>query len=60
MNKPKKGLCATNEFMELWQLFYDFNNALQYPNCEGLADEKRIIKMYEKQILSSTFYKKPV
>ena len=53
MNKPKRQNCQTELFADLWQLFYDFDKSLQYPNCEGLADEKRITKDFENKILKS-------
>lgn len=32
-----------NKFRDLIQFFNDLEEGLRYPNCEGLADQKRVL-----------------
>jgi len=42
---------ADRKFLELIDFFNKLEQDLQYPNCEGLADAKRILAHAEDQLI---------
>lgn len=48
----KAGNCQTTLFAEVGELFKKLDDGLNYPNCEGHLDERRLTQWFEKE-----FYK---
>lgn len=36
---------------ELYRLFYEFSEALRYPNCEGKGDENRLAECFQERLI---------
>jgi hypothetical protein len=47
IKSAKAGNCKTRFFADVMKLFQEFDKQLEYPNCEGYADEKRITQRIE-------------
>ena len=45
----KRGNCNSIIFADMLSLFQKLDKRLEYPNCEGYADEKRIMEQTEKE-----------
>jgi hypothetical protein len=52
IKSAKIGNCDSLLFADMLKVFQELDRRLEYPNCEGYADEKRITKSTEEE-----FYK---
>jgi hypothetical protein len=41
----------SNKFRELVEFFNKLEKSLEYPNCEGYNDEKRVLQNAEQQLI---------
>lgn len=44
--------CNRSDFAVIVKKFQQLDKDLNYPNCEGNADKKRIVKLFEKELMN--------
>ncbi len=44
INIPKNGVTLSNKFLDMIDFFNKLERNMEYPNCEGYLDQKRLLE----------------